>query len=190
MIPVSGLALGLPSDMLRYAGMTPMHIKGLAHGSTNRWQAISHTAGCTHNISTGCDAFDPRDIWALQASFGINASKMVGWWAELEEGKQSLPVHASAADVKVTTYVRKGHSALIVLANFGTAAVSATLSFNWGLLGLTSTGATLRAPVLSVPPQPSQHWGTSPDGAKLLVPAATKGAVDSRDGVILLLEKK
>eukprot|EP01046_Picozoa_sp_COSAG06_P008704 COSAG06_NODE_442_length_15715_cov_16.651639_9_plen_156_part_00 len=67
---ISGLALGLPSDMLRYAGMTPMHIKGLAHGSTNRWQAISHAAGCAKNISTACDPFDPRDIWALQSSFG------------------------------------------------------------------------------------------------------------------------
>jgi hypothetical protein len=142
------------------------------------------------NVSTSCDAFDPRDIWALQASFGVNASQMVGWWAELEEGKAALPVQSSAADVKVTTYVRKGHSALIVVANFGTMAVSVTLTFNWGVLGLTSAGSTLRAPVLTVPPQPSQHWGVSPDGAKVQVPVATKGAVDSREGLILLLEKK
>ena len=102
---ISGLALGLHSDMLRYAGMTPMHIKGLAHGSTNRWQAISHAAGCTKNISTGCDPFDPRDVWALQSSFGISESVMVGWWVELEEGREKLPVTTTAEDVKVTTYL-------------------------------------------------------------------------------------
>ena len=29
---ISGLALGLPSDMLRYPTMTPMHVRGLAPG--------------------------------------------------------------------------------------------------------------------------------------------------------------
>lgn len=112
-----------------------MHIKGLAHGSSNRWQAISHAAGCTKNISTSCDPFDPRDIWALQSSFGelkaclpcrvrgytfgsetqlhwgggagISESVMIGWWAELEEGHEYLPVTSSVEDVKVTTYLRK-----------------------------------------------------------------------------------
>lgn len=51
--------------MLRYPGMTPFHYKGLAHGSTNRWQAISHAAGCA-TVSHACDAFDPRDVWAMQ----------------------------------------------------------------------------------------------------------------------------
>ena len=110
-----------------------MHIKGLAHGSTNRWQAISHAAGCTKNISTGCDPFDPRDIWALQSSFGeletppvefgavfldltqgvvltgtgITESVMIGWWEELEQGHEYLPVTSNVEDVKVTTYLRK-----------------------------------------------------------------------------------
>ena len=119
---------------------------------------------------------------------GIAESEMIGWWSELEEGADSLPVRSSAHDVKVTTYLRKGHSALIVLANFGAAPVSVTLSFQWPLLGLTSAGATLRAPSLKVPPQQSQHWGVRPDGAKMLVPAATKGDPASLEGMILLLE--
>eukprot|EP01046_Picozoa_sp_COSAG06_P008705 COSAG06_NODE_442_length_15715_cov_16.651639_10_plen_164_part_00 len=119
---------------------------------------------------------------------GIAESEMIGWWSELEEGSDSLPVRSSAHAVKVTTYLRKGHSALIVLANFGAAPVSVTLSFQWSLLGMTSAGATLRAPSLKVPPQQSQHWGVRPDGAKMLVPAATKGDPASLDGMILLLE--
>ena len=47
------------------AGMTPMHFRGMAHASSNRWQAISHDANCVHNVSAACDPFDPRDIWAL-----------------------------------------------------------------------------------------------------------------------------
>jgi hypothetical protein len=32
---------------------------------------------------------------------------MIGWWAELEEGHEYLPVTSSVEDVKVTTYLRK-----------------------------------------------------------------------------------
>ena len=207
---ISGLALGLPSDMLRYPSMTPMHVRGLAHASTNRWQAISHAAGCTHNISAACDPFgtrkpllrctphdmmcltrlrmsvsDPRDIWSLQRSFGIEASKMVGWWAEVEEGLASLPVRSSDDAVKVTSYVRKGHATLVVLANFGTRSAEVTLTYDWAALGLSAATAKLSAPPLRVPPQPAQHW---PLQAKLTVPAPTKGAPTSRDGLILLLQ--
>eukprot|EP01045_Picozoa_sp_COSAG04_P009889 COSAG04_NODE_589_length_12295_cov_12.315513_8_plen_203_part_00 len=182
---ISGLALGLPSDMLRYPTMTPMHVRGLAHASTNRWQAISHAAGCTHNISAACDPFDPRDIWSLQRSFGIEASRMVGWWAEVEEGLASLPVRSSDDAVKVTSYVRKGHATLVVLANFGTSSAEVTLTYDWAALGLSASTAKLSAPPLRVPPQPAQHW---PLQAKLTVPAPTKGAPDSRDGLILLLQ--
>jgi hypothetical protein len=127
LMEISGLAFGLPSDMLRYSGMTPMHIRGLAHGSSNRWQAISHNAGCTDNVSVTCDPFDPRDIWSLQRKFGIGQARMVGWWEELELGAASLPVRSSVAAVKVTTYVRRGRAALIVLANFGNVTTTCAL---------------------------------------------------------------
>ena len=93
LMEISGLALGLTSDMLRYPGMTPMHYRGLAHASTNRWQAISHSAGFC-NVSTSCDPFDPRDVWALCESFGIAEATMVGWWRTLEEPGEALPVRA------------------------------------------------------------------------------------------------
>jgi hypothetical protein len=205
-----------------------MHVRGLAHASSNRWQAISHNAGCAHNISTACDPFDPRDIWALQVrqrahqpavpscsmlhapcsryniyldltyctcinlqqmSFGIVEAQMVGWWAEIEEGAAVLPVRSSASNIKVTTYVRKGNSALIVLANFGSLDTSVGLTFNWTLLGLPSggVGCVLSAPGLRVPPQKAQSMQL---GSSVHVPAPTKGAPDSLDGLILLLKKK
>ena len=87
-------------------------------------------------------------------------------------------------------YLRKGHSALTVLANFGTAPLSVTLSFNWTLLGLNPDSSVLRAPVLRVPPQKAQRWAGSPDAARLTVPAATMGDPASLEGLILLLEAK
>jgi hypothetical protein len=71
--------LGVPAEMLRYRGTgawgsTPMHIRGLAFASTNRWQPNSKswtpTTACPdmYGISPECDPFDPRDIWALQVS--------------------------------------------------------------------------------------------------------------------------
>jgi len=88
---IGGLMLGLPSEMLRYKGMTPMHFRGLAHASTNRWQhtysawVASPACPDEFTVSPSCDPFDPRDVWALQSSFGIADSRMVGWWEELDE---------------------------------------------------------------------------------------------------------
>jgi len=192
---ISGLMLGLPSEMLRYKGMTPMHFRGLAHASTNRWQhsytswAASPDCPEEFAVSPSCDPFDPRDVWALQSAFGIVDSQMIGWWAELEEEAHSqLPAASNVEAVKVTTYVRKGKSALIVLANFGSQPTSVTLTFNWTLLGLDASTATLSVPKLRVPVQLGQNSISMFDPIK--VPALTHGAIDSVEGVILLLEKK
>ena len=191
---ISGLVFGLPAEMLRYTGSTPMHIRGLAHASTNRWQpsskgwAPSEACPDEYAVSPSCDPFDRRDIWRLQSSFGIGASQMVGWWVELEEGPAALPVRSSVSTVKVTTYVRKGHSSLIVVANFGSKPTSVHLSFNWTTLGLDTSAVTLSAPKLRVPVQLGQ--GALAIGAPIEVPALTRGAIDSREGVILLLKSQ
>ena len=171
----------------------------LAHASTNRWQhGNGFSSGGTptpecpdeYAVSPSCDPFDPRDIWALQSSFGIDQSRMVGWWVELEEdeGQEALPVRSNVDGVKATTYVRKGTSALIVLANFGSTPSSVQLSFDWAVLGLNASAVTLRAPGLRVPVQPAQNSLSIDD--PIQVPALTRGAIDSREGVILLLEQK
>ena len=90
---------------------------------------------------------------------------MVGWWVEVEEGRHAMPVttvqsaHSSSPSpqdvIKVTTYVRKGTAALIVLANFGSVPTTVMLSFNWEMLGLApdTSALALTAPMLRVPPQ-------------------------------------
>ena len=122
----------------------------------------------------------------MQSSFGIAQSQMVGWWVELERGAFALPVRSSDSVVKVTTYIRRGNASLIVLANFGHEPVYVKLRFNWTALGLDSVRTSLRVPELRVPVQPAQN--SLPLGATIKVPAPTHGAIDSVEGVILLLE--
>jgi len=88
----------------------------------------------------------------------------------------------------VTTYLRYGHSALIVLANFGAVSSTIELRYNWKALGLDASEVNLRAPELRVPVQPGQD--SIEIGGWIIVPALTHGAIDSREGLILILEKK
>jgi len=178
LVEISGLPFGLPSDMLRYSGMTPFHFRGMLFASANRWQDnLGMKAGSS-------DAFDPRAIWALWGSFNISDSRMYGWWLTEEGG--DVPVMPNSSEVKCTTYVRPGVGALVVLANFG-AAQAVRLGYNWTLLGLEPTGWHLRAPVLR-PMQPEgQTWTLD---APIAVPAPVKGSTASREGWLLLLERR
>jgi hypothetical protein len=171
---------------------------------TNRWQNPNYTTAepwvetpeCVEEyaVSPGCDPFDPRDIWALQREFGIAKAVMVGWWEEEDAGGGSslLPVRSNVSEVKVTTYVRGGESALIILANFGHKAEEVTLEFNWTRLGFKGEdGLKLRVPELRVPVQPAGSVAVNEGGVSqpIKVPALRRGAIDSTEGVILLLEK-
>jgi hypothetical protein len=90
--------------------------------------------------------------------------------------------------VKVTTYVRAGESALIVLTNFGSKPTTVKLTFNWTVLGMEAGAVGLRIPKLRVPVQKEQDDVDL--SAAVAVPALQHGAIDSTEGVILLLEKK
>ena len=183
---ISGLMFGLAAEMLRYSGMTPMHFRGLAHGMSNRWQPQPKGPTCPDEfaVSPACDPFDPRDIWALQDQFGIAESVMVGWWEQVG----TLPVQSDVEAVVVTTYLRKGTSALVVLANFGKDVEDVHLDFDWGLLGMEASRSTLRVPGLRVPVQPARE-SVALNGA-VKVPALTRGAIDSTEGVVLILERQ
>ena len=143
---MSGIPHGLNADLLRYAGQTPAHFKGMLVGSGNRWQ---------ESLSGPPDGnpFDPRNLWKLWDSFGIEHAVMFGWWLDGERGAGTVPVVASNSSVKVTTYVRKGVSALVAVASFLDVDVDVTLSLDWAALGL-DRGLELRAPQI-IPFQPN-----------------------------------
>jgi len=177
LVEMSGIPFGLNSDMLRYDGMTPFHFRGMLVASSNRWQDNLLTPGDT-------STFDPRAVWALWDSFNISAATMHGWWAS-EEG-HPVPIVSNSSDVKCTSFVHYGRTALIVLANFGSAQ-NVQLSFDWEMLGLEEDAVALRAPVMK-PMQPqARSWSVSDC---IPVPAPQKGSPDSKEGWMILLEPK
>jgi len=133
--------------------MTPAHFKGMLFGNANRWQP-----GGTD------DPFDPRSIWSLWASFGIERATLYGWWMERERGAGTVPVSASNSSVKVTAYVRKGEATIIVVASFLPVDVSVTLQIDWAKLGLPA-GTPLVAPALP----PMQAAKTIPSSGSFVV---------------------
>jgi hypothetical protein len=144
LIEIAGLETGLSADMLRYPtmqhshGMTRYHYRGMLVASSFRY--------------SGAGPFDPRALWKLWDSFAIETSTMIGWWSAIEEGNNTVPVRCGEdnSEVKVTTFVKHGEAAMIVLADWNEAALSVdcTLSYNWSALGLKQATAKLHAPEL------------------------------------------
>jgi len=171
LVEISGIAFGLTSDMLRYSGSVPAHYKGFLHGSSNRWQDAL-TPGTT-------SPYTPTGLWNLQKKFGIQNSSMFGWWLAVEEGPSAIPVQSSHDDVKVTTYVKQGEAAMVVMASFSQDDLdNVTLSFDLGAMGLDSA-AHLAAPEI-LPFQPN---GTNQ------LPLDHAFQVPAQKGWVLLLSK-
>jgi hypothetical protein len=91
---------------------------------------------------------------------------MYGWWLRRERGEDFAPVRAitvatattgaASDDVKVTAYVRKGHSTLLALASFAPVNVSVRLSINFTTLGLTAADTKVHVPqLMPMQPQPA-----------------------------------
>ena len=122
---ISGIPYGLMGEMLQHDG-NPW--RGMLFGMTNRlgWSPGS----------------DPRGLWTLWDSFGIERADMVGWWVH------GTPVKSDRDDVLVTSYVRKGNKTLLALASWAPAKVAVKLAIDWKALGLSPGKATLVAPAV------------------------------------------
>lgn len=121
--------------------MTPEHFKGMLVASSNRWQGALDS-------DPSSDPFDPRSLWRLWDSFGIDSAVMHGWWLDRERGNGTVPVTASDPRVKVTSYVKKGEATLLAVASFATTSLNVTLAIDWTALGLAPKSA-LTAPKLA-----------------------------------------
>ena len=108
---ISGLPFGLGSDMLRYSGTCSatstygcaFPYRGMLVGSAHRGPVDDESAFNS-----------PVGTWALWDDFGIHEAEMYGWWEDPHEH----PVVSEDASVKVTSYVRSGRGAIVVLAWF------------------------------------------------------------------------
>src|SRR3954466_4443822 len=119
---VSGIPFGLMGEMLQGGG-NPW--RGMIYGMTSRmpWS----------------DNADPRPIWKVWDDFGMQGTKMIGYWSD------ACPVKTSNDKVLATVYKKEG-KALISIASWADADTTAQLKIDWKALGIDASKATISAP--------------------------------------------
>ena len=123
LVEVSGIPYGLFSEMLDGGG-NPW--RGMLYGMTNR-------LGWCGN---------PRPLWKLWDSFGIQEARMSGYW------DPDCPVKTGRKDVLATAYVRDGKT-LVAIASWATEPVSVRLDVAYSQLKIDSATAVLFAPKIA-----------------------------------------
>ncbi|WP_157510947.1 glycoside hydrolase domain-containing protein [Frateuria sp. Soil773] len=144
---MSGIPYGLMGEMLQHDG-NPW--RGMLFGMTSRlgWSEGS----------------DPRPLWKLWDSFGIEQAQMIGWWVH------DTPVKTGRDDVLATSYVRDGKT-LVALASWAPQRTTVKLRIDWKALGLKPGSARLVAPAVerfqpaasfkpgdAIPLEPGKGW--------------------------------
>ena len=125
LVEVSGIPFGLMGDML-HAGGNPW--RGMVYGMTVRYPWFTEGVTC-----------DPRQIWKVWDSFGIEDAKMIGYW-------DNKPVIATTnPDVKATVYIKEG-KLLVAIASWAKEPVSVKLNIDWDSVGLDKSQVTMMAP--------------------------------------------
>ena len=119
LIELSGIPFGLMGEMLQDGG-NPW--RGMLYGMTTRlpW------------------AGDPSALWRFWDEFGIQDTRMIGYWVP------SAPVKTNHPDVLATTYVGDG-KALVSVASWAREPVDVRLEFDWRALGIESSSARITA---------------------------------------------
>jgi len=122
---VSGIPFGLMGEMLEHGG-NPW--RGMVFGMTNRmpWS----------------DNADPRPIWKAWDDFGMQGTKMIGYWSP------NCPVYTNNADVPATVY-RKPGATMIALSSWAPRDTTVTLHIDWQKLGIDPAHATIKAPAIA-----------------------------------------
>jgi hypothetical protein len=120
LVEVSGIPFGLMGEMLEKGG-NPW--RGMLYGMTSRlpW------------------AGDPRPVWRLWDSFGIQESRMIGYWVSTN------PVRTGDPDVLATVYLKKGR-AMVALASWANELRRVRLTWDWKALGLNPRSVRVVAP--------------------------------------------
>jgi hypothetical protein len=122
---VSGIPFGLMGEMLEGGG-NPW--RGLVFGMTSR-MPWTETA-------------DPRPIWKAWDDFGMQGTKMIGYWSP------SCPVKTDHPAVLATVYAKKG-AALVALASWAPADTTVRLQIDWQRLGIDPAHAVIEAPEIA-----------------------------------------
>ncbi len=152
LVEISGIPFGLMGEMLQNGG--------------NPWRGM--TMGMTARLPW---SGDPAPLWKAWDDFGIQQSRMRGWWSGQD------PVTTSDPGVLATTWTKPG-SAMVSLGSWRDDDVSVRLTIDWKALGLDPARTRIRAPAIR-DFQAAATW--APD-AGISVPA--------KKGLLLVLEQR
>ncbi len=152
LVEISGIPFGLMGEMLEKGG--------------NPWRGM--TMGMTARLPW---SGDPAPLWKAWDDFGIQQSRMQGWWSGAD------PVKTSDADVLATTWIKPG-SAMVSLGSWRETDVSVKLTIDWKALGMDPLRTSIRAPAIDK----FQDAATWEAGASITVPG--------KKGLLLVLEPR
>lgn len=140
LVELSGIPFGLMGEMLEKGGHP---WRGMTFGMTNRmpWSG------------------DPSPLWKQWDTFGINDTRMSGWWSP------DTPVATGDSLVLASTWTGTG-KAMVALGNWSADARTVRLTINWRALGLSPTRVRIRAPAI----ENFQDAAEFPVGGALTVP--------------------
>lgn len=142
---VSGIPFGLMGEMLQDGG-NPW--RGMIYGMTSRlpW------------------AGNPTPVWKVWDDFGIQDSRMVGYWSP------TCPIRTDQKEILATAYI-KNNSVLIAIASWAEDTVNCRLKIDWKKLGIDKDKAQLKAPSVkdfqekavfkpeeAIPVEPGKGW--------------------------------
>ena len=124
MTEVAGIPFGTMGEMLQDGGDI---WRGMLYGMTSRYP---HEKG------------DPGPVWKVWQEFGMQDSRMIGYWAD------ECPVKTSHPDILATVYTKKNR-VLISLASWADQAVTDLgLRMDWAKLGFDPDEVVLKAPFM------------------------------------------
>ncbi|MBK6782149.1 MAG: hypothetical protein IPG75_21870 [Gemmatimonadetes bacterium] len=109
----------------------------MLEGGGNPWRGM--TFGMTARLPW---AGDPTGLWRLWDDFGIQQSRLMGWWSGRD------PVTTSDPDVLATTWIRPG-AAMVALGSWRDDSTTVRLTLDWAALGLDPARTRIRAPAVS-----------------------------------------
>ncbi len=122
LIEISGIPFGLMGEMLQGGG-NPW--RGMVYGMTAR---LGHSG-------------DPRSLWKAWDGFGIEGSRMIGYW------DPRSPVTTGREDVLATSYVKQG-AAMIAIGSWAPATENIRLQIDYHLFGINPAKAIITAPAI------------------------------------------
>jgi len=122
LVELSGIPFGLMGEMLQDGG-NPW--RGMLYGMTSRlpW------------------AGDPSPLWKQWDAFGMEGSRMIGYWVP------DSPVQTGNDDVLATAFVRDGKT-MVALASWAPDTVRVNLAIDWRALGLVRDKVRITAPAI------------------------------------------